>query len=72
MPSRKPRWSLIKIEMEANKVHVMDHFSKRPRFYGVPGVVSANVSGSALTVNTLHGKVMQINLHDGSRQFIYE
>lgn len=64
------RWEIIGIEIDNHMVHVMDHLSKRPEFYYVPFLSSAIINEGLLDIETSHGRLMRINLHDGSRQLI--
>lgn len=70
MPVTLPRWELVAIERDNHYVHVRDHLSKRPRSYFIPHVAKAVIIDHILDAETSHGKIMRINLLDGSRQFI--
>lgn len=64
------RWKLVGIEKENHLIHVMDHLSNRAKFYQVPFLTDAVINEHMLDVETSTGRVMRINLHDGSRQLI--
>lgn len=64
------RWEVIGVEKDNYLVHVMDRLSNRSNFYQVPFLISAIINEHLLDVETSNGRVMRINLHDGSRQLI--